>query len=41
MLSYFKALIQEPELFLELAESFELSPDGQFALDAAIAMSED
>ena len=41
MLAYFKAIINLPELFLELRDSFDMTTDAQEALDACVAMSED
>lgn len=41
MLAYFKSIINLPELFVELMESFDLTDSAVEALEAAKALAED
>lgn len=41
MLAYFKAIINLPELFVELMESFDMTSEAEEAVNACLAMSED
>ena len=41
MLAFFKSIINLPELFVELMESFDLTEEAQEALDAATALAVD